>query len=148
MNLKESFLTALAALFANKLRALLTMLGIIIGVGAVIAMVSIGQGAQVRRKAIPNTFWELSELAGCSGGEIETVGHARELYSKLGFQLVPGDGLLAFPFPLPFGGAEVSGVLTIFHFFQDGQVFQRDQGSHIFPSTAHNDPFSLTSHAI
>ncbi|OGA61862.1 MAG: hypothetical protein A3G81_30240 [Betaproteobacteria bacterium RIFCSPLOWO2_12_FULL_65_14] len=108
----------------------------------------IGHGAQVRRKAIPNTFWELSELAGCSGGEIETVGHARELYSKLGFQLVPGDGLLAFPFPLPFGGAEVSGVLTIFHFFQDGQVFQRDQGSHIFPSTAHNDPFSLTSHAI
>jgi putative ABC transport system permease protein len=37
---------ALKALGSNKLRAFLTMLGIIIGVGAVIAMVSIGQGAQ------------------------------------------------------------------------------------------------------
>jgi putative ABC transport system permease protein len=46
MNLKESFLTALAALFANKLRALLTMLGIIIGVAAVITMIAIGEGAQ------------------------------------------------------------------------------------------------------
>jgi putative ABC transport system permease protein len=46
MNLRESFLTALAALYANKLRALLTMLGIIIGVGAVITMIAIGEGAQ------------------------------------------------------------------------------------------------------
>jgi len=37
---------ALEALTRNKLRSTLTMLGIIIGVGAVIAMVSIGQGAQ------------------------------------------------------------------------------------------------------
>jgi putative ABC transport system permease protein len=37
---------ALKALGRNKLRSILTMLGIIIGVGAVIAMVSIGQGAQ------------------------------------------------------------------------------------------------------
>ncbi len=34
------------ALLRNKMRSLLTMLGIIIGVGAVIAMVAIGQGAQ------------------------------------------------------------------------------------------------------
>jgi putative ABC transport system permease protein len=37
---------AFRALDRNKLRSILTMLGIIIGVGAVIAMVSIGQGAQ------------------------------------------------------------------------------------------------------
>jgi putative ABC transport system permease protein len=37
---------ALRALSRNKMRSALTMLGIIIGVGAVIAMVSIGQGAQ------------------------------------------------------------------------------------------------------
>jgi putative ABC transport system permease protein len=37
---------ALNALGRNKMRSILTMLGIIIGVGAVIAMVSIGQGAQ------------------------------------------------------------------------------------------------------
>jgi putative ABC transport system permease protein len=47
MNLNESFLTALNALFANKLRALLTMLGIIIGVAAVITMIGIGEGAQI-----------------------------------------------------------------------------------------------------
>ncbi len=35
-----------SALFANKIRTGLTMLGIIIGIGSVIAMVSIGQGAQ------------------------------------------------------------------------------------------------------
>ena len=43
---KESFLMAWASLIANKLRSLLTMLGIIIGVAAVIALVSIGNGVQ------------------------------------------------------------------------------------------------------
>lgn len=42
----ESVLIALDGLKANKLRSTLTMLGIIIGVGAVIAMVSIGLGVQ------------------------------------------------------------------------------------------------------
>jgi putative ABC transport system permease protein len=44
MNLSESFLTALDSLLANKLRAILTMLGVIIGVAAVIALMSIGNG--------------------------------------------------------------------------------------------------------
>jgi putative ABC transport system permease protein len=39
---------ALRALRVNKLRSILTMLGIIIGVGAVIAMISVGAGAQAR----------------------------------------------------------------------------------------------------
>jgi putative ABC transport system permease protein len=39
---------ALRALRANMLRSVLTMLGIIIGVGAVIAMISVGAGAQAR----------------------------------------------------------------------------------------------------
>ena len=39
-------MTALRILSRNRLRAGLTMLGIVIGVGAVIAMVSIGQGAR------------------------------------------------------------------------------------------------------
>jgi putative ABC transport system permease protein len=42
----ESIIIALEGLKANKLRSILTMLGIIIGVGAVIAMVSIGMGVQ------------------------------------------------------------------------------------------------------
>jgi putative ABC transport system permease protein len=41
----ESLAIALHALGANKLRTVLTMLGIIIGVGAVIALLAIGQGA-------------------------------------------------------------------------------------------------------
>ena len=43
---RESIRIALEGLQSNKLRSILTMLGIIIGVGAVIAMVSIGLGVQ------------------------------------------------------------------------------------------------------
>lgn len=45
MNLLESTRIALRSLMANKLRAGLTMLGVIIGVAAVIALMSIGRGA-------------------------------------------------------------------------------------------------------
>ncbi|HVG18949.1 MAG TPA: ABC transporter permease [Blastocatellia bacterium] len=45
MNIWGTFRIALRALGRNKMRSSLTMLGIIIGVGAVIAMVGIGQGA-------------------------------------------------------------------------------------------------------
>ncbi|HEY7912446.1 MAG TPA: ABC transporter permease, partial [Blastocatellia bacterium] len=45
MDFLATFKLALRALARNKLRSMLTMLGIIIGVGAVIAMVGIGQGA-------------------------------------------------------------------------------------------------------
>ena len=43
---KESFLMAWASLIANKMRSILTMLGIIIGVAAVVALVSIGNGVK------------------------------------------------------------------------------------------------------
>jgi putative ABC transport system permease protein len=46
MDLVAIIRIAMRALARNKLRSSLTMLGIIIGVGAVIAMVSVGQGAQ------------------------------------------------------------------------------------------------------
>jgi putative ABC transport system permease protein len=46
MNFAAILKVAMRALGRNKMRSALTMLGIIIGVGAVIAMVSIGQGAQ------------------------------------------------------------------------------------------------------
>src|SRR5437762_1645348 len=45
MNPAETFRIALHALGANKLRAGLTMLGVIIGVAAVIALLAVGQGA-------------------------------------------------------------------------------------------------------
>src|SRR5438874_1267592 len=46
MNLAQSVRVALSSLGSNKLRTFLTMLGIIIGVAAVIALLSIGAGAQ------------------------------------------------------------------------------------------------------
>ncbi|SDE47561.1 ABC transporter permease [Sporomusa acidovorans] len=52
----ESVKIALDALVSNKLRSILTMLGIIIGVGAVIAMVSIGMGV---REKVSNSIASL-----------------------------------------------------------------------------------------
>ncbi len=48
MNLASSIRIALRALRVNKLRSMLTMLGIIIGVAAVITMIAVGAGAQAR----------------------------------------------------------------------------------------------------
>ena len=52
----ESVRIALHALFANKMRSILTMLGIIIGVGAVIAMVAVGMGV---RQQVTNSIASL-----------------------------------------------------------------------------------------
>jgi len=46
VNLIENIRLAFGSLLANKLRAILTMLGIIIGVAAVITLVSVGEGVQ------------------------------------------------------------------------------------------------------
>jgi putative ABC transport system permease protein len=46
LNFSQNVRSALRALMANKLRSALTMLGIVIGVGAVVALLSIGTGAQ------------------------------------------------------------------------------------------------------
>src|SRR5688500_9805565 len=51
MIIGEIFAVALGALRANKLRSMLTMLGIVIGVGAVIAVIALGTGAQSAVKA-------------------------------------------------------------------------------------------------
>jgi len=58
MNFIDYVLTAFQCLYANKLRSSLTMLGIVIGIGAVITLVSIGRGFQA---TITSTFekWAL-----------------------------------------------------------------------------------------
>ena len=48
MSILQVFRVAVRALLRNKMRSFLTTLGIIIGVGAVIAMVAIGEGAKAR----------------------------------------------------------------------------------------------------
>ncbi len=51
MDLRETLGTAAASLAGHKLRSALTMLGMIFGVGAVIAMLSIGEGAEREAQA-------------------------------------------------------------------------------------------------
>lgn len=46
MQLGDSFESAVRAIVANKVRSVLTMLGVVIGVGSVIAMVGIGEGTK------------------------------------------------------------------------------------------------------
>ena len=48
MTLRDIIEETLAALSANKVRSGLTILGIVIGIGSVIAMVSIGEGAKTQ----------------------------------------------------------------------------------------------------
>jgi len=76
MRYYEILRIAFDALIRNKMRSLLTMLGIIIGVGAVIAMVAIGQGAQATVEAqisslgtnVLMVFSSSSRSGGVSGG--------------------------------------------------------------------------------
>jgi putative ABC transport system permease protein len=56
MKLYDSFRSALQSLVVNKLRSALTMLGVIIGVAAVISMVSVGNGAS---QSVQNTILSL-----------------------------------------------------------------------------------------
>src|SRR5574339_990502 len=56
MSLTDLLRTALRSVSANKLRAALTMLGVVIGVASVIAMLALGNGA---RAAVDATFASL-----------------------------------------------------------------------------------------
>ena len=56
MKLIDSVTIAIRSLVANKLRSVLTMLGIIIGVGAVITLMSVGKGAEA---SITTAFQEM-----------------------------------------------------------------------------------------
>ncbi len=52
MGIFDSLASALRAILANKLRSILTMLGVVIGVGSVIAMIGIGEGT--KKKSLEN----------------------------------------------------------------------------------------------
>ncbi len=74
MLIGEIISVALGALRANKLRSLLTMLGIVIGVAAVIAMVALGSGAQ---QAVKNRIASLgTTLLSISPGQARGFGAA------------------------------------------------------------------------
>ena len=72
MLLKEVFLVALSAVRTNLFRSILTCLGIIIGVGSVIAVVALGEGAQKameeRIQAMGTNLLTVVPSSGMSGG--------------------------------------------------------------------------------
>jgi putative ABC transport system permease protein len=77
LNILESIRTAWTSIFANKLRSSLTMLGIIIGVSAVVLLVALGNGFQ---KSMQQTFENLGASAlYVSGTTAKNVSVIREL---------------------------------------------------------------------
>ena len=72
MSLREILRVALGALKANSMRSLLTMLGIIIGIGSVITMVALGRGAQQqvtnRIEALGTTLLRVGAMRVARGG--------------------------------------------------------------------------------
>jgi putative ABC transport system permease protein len=75
MNPFEATRVALRALLANKLRGILTMLGVIIGVAAVIALMSLGKGAQTQ---ITNQVQSLgTNLLFVNPGQARQTGNVR-----------------------------------------------------------------------
>ena len=82
MLIGETIRVALGALRANKLRSMLTMLGIVIGVSAVIAVVALGRGAQKqvndRISALGTTLLTVNPGQGMMGG-VRTGGGGAKL---------------------------------------------------------------------
>ena len=81
MPVGETVSMAMTALRANKMRSMLTMLGVVIGVGAVIAMVAIGNGAQeavnARISALGTTLISVSPGQIISRGVASSTDRAR-----------------------------------------------------------------------
>jgi len=75
MRLKKSFQLALNIFFHSKLRSWLTIIGIVIGIGAVVAIVSISQGAQQ----------QLEERLGSLGADILTISPGMQRARGFGF---------------------------------------------------------------
>ena len=91
----ESVVIALDGIRANKLRAMLTMLGIIIGVGAVIAMVSIGMGVQDKVQTsiagLGSNLLVVTPGAAKTGGSRQAAGSSITLNEKDALDLNPDD---------------------------------------------------------
>ncbi len=106
MTLKGTFALALAALVRNKTRSLLTMLGIVIGVAAVIVTVAIGVGARTSVQQSINSLG--SNLIVVQPGSVTQTG-ARTGYGGAS-TLTPDDGLAIARLP---GVAAVSPMVSI-----------------------------------
>jgi len=78
MSLLDLLRTSWRGASANKLRAILTMLGIIIGVASVIAMLALGNGAraavEARFRSLGANQVQISEAMSFNDGNIEQAG--------------------------------------------------------------------------
>src|SRR5579863_2174004 len=106
MTLKAILSLALAALVRNKARSLLTMLGIVIGVAAVIVTVAIGAGARI---SVQNSISSLgSNLIVVQPGSVTLSGARTGLGGAS--TLTPADGLAIASLP---GVASTSPLVTV-----------------------------------
>ncbi len=86
MDFREGINVAFSAVVANKMRSALTMLGIIIGVGAVVTMVALGKGAEnavkERIQALGSNLLFVSPGGGRSGPVSMSAGSSIKLTRK------------------------------------------------------------------
>jgi len=86
MDLRESLNVAFGAILANKLRSFLTMLGIIIGVGALITVVAVGKGGEravaERLQALGTNLLYVSPGSSRSGPVMTSAGSSVKLTRK------------------------------------------------------------------
>jgi putative ABC transport system permease protein len=111
MNVIESIRVALQGLSANKLRSSLTMLGIIIGVGAVIALLALGEGAQA---AITEEIQGIgSNLIFIMPGRLEGHGPGATTTAADTLTLADAEAIADPGNPSTGSGPRVSGVLAV-----------------------------------
>jgi putative ABC transport system permease protein len=104
MGIGDSIKLAVEALIANKMRACLTMLGIVIGVGAVIALMAVGQGSQ---KSVTDSIAGLgSNLLFVRPGAAATTGGAGARTGAGSAQTLTADDATAI-------GEQVNGIAAV-----------------------------------
>jgi putative ABC transport system permease protein len=109
MNILESLRTAASSLVANKMRALLTMLGIIIGVASVVALLSLGEGVEASITG---------EIEGLGSNLVFVTPSQPEDATGPAYLTLEDVEVLADPFTVPALAAvapEVSGKLRVEH---------------------------------
>jgi putative ABC transport system permease protein len=161
MKIGQAVLEALSSLMANKLRSSLTILGIVIGVAAVIAMLAIGRGAQ---NTITNQINGIGTnliyvVGGSDNKDVHnikplTLSDAQAIEDQLA---APAVNLVApvirSPFQVTYNGKDtsttVSGVTPDYavvgneqvdqgDFIDDGQILGREAVAVLGPDTAKN----------
>ncbi|MDR0529581.1 MAG: ABC transporter permease [Zoogloeaceae bacterium] len=110
MLLRGMFHEASNAISANRLRTLLTMLGMVIGVGAVVLMISIGQGAQFAVKqsidSIGSNLFIVMSGGATTGGVRTGMGNAPTLTLADAAAIRELPGIVAVA-PLHMGAAQI-----------------------------------------